>query len=602
LTNDVADAGEKPSLAQLEELISTDPERATEELRRLLRGDPLNAGGYRLLARALRRTQETSAQDGLVRTTVRAADQLLMRAGEALETDDLETAEIILRRRLIEQPDDPDALYLIARLAHLLDYDHEAEELLRLAFEIVPTFSAARVALARLLDKRHRSLEAVAELEPVLAAEPHNMIAKALVAATLTHGGDFEESIKVYEEMLETWPNEAGLWSTYGHTLKTIGRSREGEAAMRRATRMAPYRGEMWWNLANIKTATFSDDEIATMLGALDRDDLGPEDRWNMHFALGKVFEDAGDATRAFAHYDKANATRLPFIKHNSQRLTAEVDASMRVFTPEFFEQRLGWGAPNRDPIFVIGMPRAGSTLVEQILASHPQIEGTKELPEIAIIAKALGRGHGRYYRNVSEMEPERMKALGEEYLQWAGRQRKSDRPFFIDKAPNNWLHAPLIHLLLPNAKIIDARRHPLACGFSNYKQNYGEGGAPFSYNLRAIGHYYHEYVRMMAHIDSVLPGRVHRVIHERLVDDTEAEIRSMLDYLELPFDPACLRFYETERAVRTPSAEQVRRPISRAGVEQWSKFEPWLGPLKEALGPVLDAYPGVPEEFTRQS
>ena len=599
MTNDVADAGEKLSLAQLEELISTDPERATEELRRLLRGDPLNAGGYRLLARALRRRQEDSAQEGLIRTTVRAADQLLMRAGQALEADDLETAEIILRRRLVEQPDDVDALYLIARLAHLLDYDHEAEELLRLAFEILPNFSAARVALARLLDKRHRSIEAVAELEPVLETEP-NMIAQALKAAALGHGGEFDQSIEVYEQMLKTWPDEAGLWSTYGHQLKTVGRSEEGEAALRKATRMAPYRGEMWWNLANIKTAKFSDDEIATMLGALERNDLSDEDRWNMHFALGKVFEDAGDAPKAFAHYEKGNATRLPFMKHNPRQLTAEVDASARVFTREFFEQRSDWGAPNRDPIFVLGMPRAGSTLVEQILSSHPEVEGTKELPEIPIIAKALGRGRGIYYRNVAELGRERSVELGEEYLQWAARQRKTDRPYFVDKMPNNWLHVPLIQLLLPNAKIIDARRHPLACGFSNFKQNYGETGATFSYDLRQIGHYYREYVRMMAHLDAVLPGRVHRVIHEELVEDTEAEIRRMLDYLELPFDPACLRFYETERAVRTPSAEQVRRPINRAGVEQWGKFEQWLGPLKEELGPVLDAYPEAPEEYIR--
>ena len=598
MTDKALDASEGKSLADLKRLIPTDPQRATEELRALLRGDPLNAAGYRLLAEALQKARDWSG-DGGVRSTLRGADPLLSRASHALHADDLETAEIILRRRMLERPDDIDALYLIAKLAQLLDFDSESEALLRLAIEFDPNFSAARVALARMLDKRHRPLEACEELEPVLAQEPNNLIAKALKAAAVSRAGEYDKAIEIYEEMIQSWPDEPGLWSSYGYTLKTVGRTEEGEAAMRHATKLAPHMGEAWWNLSNLKMVHLEPGDVATMLGALERCDIDEVDRWHLHFALGKAFEDAGDPVKAFQHYEQGNEVRRRSTNYQPDLVTAEVNASERFFTAQFFSERNGWGVMDRDPIFVLGMPRAGSTLVEQILASHPQVEGTKELPEIPIIAKDLGRGRGEYYRNITEIGPDRVAKLGRQYLERAALHRKTNKPYFVDKMPNNWLHVALIHLLLPNAKIIDARRHPLACGFSNFKQNYADGQT-FSYDLQTIGHHYREYVRMMAHIDKVLPDRVHRLIHERLVEDTEGEVRKMLDYLELPFDPACLRFYETERAVRTPSSEQVRRPIYRQGVEQWREFEPWLSPLKDALGSVLDAYPEVPGDLRK--
>jgi hypothetical protein len=243
-------------------------------------------------------------------------------------------------------------------------------------------------------------------------------------------------------------------------------------------------------------------------------------------------------------------------------------------------------------------MPRAGSTLVEQILASHPMVEGTMELPDLPAIARRLGtfRGEGMVYPyGTAALDAAACLALGQEYLERTRIQRKTDKPYFIDKLPNNWLHVGLIHLILPYAKIIDARRHPLDCCFSNFKQHYARGQG-FSYALEDMGHYYSAYVDLMAHFDAVLPGRVHRLIHESLIDDPEGEVRGLLDHLGLPFDPACLRFHENERAVRTASSEQVRRPLNREGMDQWRPFEPWLGPLKEALGPVLDSYPAVPD------
>jgi tetratricopeptide (TPR) repeat protein len=498
-----------------------------------------------------------------------------------------------LRRRLLERPDNPIALHLMAQLAIALDFETEAEELFRLVIQLAPEFTPARLALANVLNKRSRALEAVEAIDSILVREPGNSVAKSVKANLLGRVGRFDDSLKLYEELLETI-QDPKLWSSYGHVLKTVGRSDEGYRAMRQAIAISPNNGEAWWTLSNLKTLRFDAGDVAAMTAALESGSASRDDRFHLHFALGKAYEDAGDFAEAFAHYDKGNAIRAQLRTYAAATISEEVSDAIRFFTRQFFEKREGQGSSARDPIFILGMPRAGSTLIEQILASHPLVEGTMELPDISMIAKKLGRPGPEYLPTIGGLDPESLRALGDEYLQQTQVQRLTDRPYFIDKMPNNWLHVPLIHLILPKAKIIDARRHPLACGFSNFKQLYVDGHA-FSYDLRMIGSFYSEYVRLMAHVDRVLPGRVHRVIHEQLVEDTEAEIRRMLDYLGLPFDPACLRFWETERAVRTPSSEQVRRPISREGIDAWRAFEPWLGPLKEALGPVLDAYPDAP-------
>ena len=312
-------------------------------------------------------------------------------------------------------------------------------------------------------------------------------------------------------------------------------------------------------------------------------------------FALGKALEDAGEWAGSFEHYQAGNALRRERLSYDADETTAHVARSKALFTPAFFAGRSGAGSPAPDPIFVIGLPRSGSTLVEQILSSHSKVEGTMELPDIASIARRLGgerrEGEEPAYPGVlADLTPEQLKALGEEYLERTRIQRKTGRPLFIDKMPNNFAHIGLIHLILPNAKIVDVRRHPLACCFSGFKQHFARGQG-FTYDLTDIGRYYADYAALMAHVDAVLPGRAHRVIYEQLVEDPETEIRRLLAYCGLEFEPACLSFHETARPVRTASSEQVRQPLYRDGLDQWRHYEPWLGPLKAALGRTLETW-----------
>jgi hypothetical protein len=350
----------------------------------------------------------------------------------------------------------------------------------------------------------------------------------------------------------------------------------------------------VWWSLANLKTVKFTDDEVAAMTAALESAGLSDDDRLHLHFALGKALEDGGAAEASFGHYVRGNAIRREQLPYEPEDTDEQVRRARSIYTSAFYTTREGWGCPAPDPIFILGMPRAGSTLIEQILASHSQVEGTMELPDIPALAARIGSGD----TPVDRLTADQVRELGEEYLERTRVQRKTDRPFFIDKLPNNWAHVGLIRLILPNARIIDARRHPLASCFSNFKQHFARGQS-FTYALRDVGLYYASYVGLMAHFDRVLPGHIHRIIYERLVDDAEAEIRALLAAMRLPFEEGCLRFWETDRAVRTASSEQVRRPINREGLEPWKPFDPWLGELKDALGEVLVAYPAVPAKLT---
>jgi hypothetical protein len=361
-----------------------------------------------------------------------------------------------------------------------------------------------------------------------------------------------------------------------------------------------PGLGEAYWSLANLKTFRFTPEQTQAMRTQLANGSLTPEDRFHFEFSLGKALEDAGEYAESFEHYLEGNRLRRAMIGYDAEENHAHVERSRRFFTRELFTERAGWGCAAPDPIFVVGLPRSGSTLIEQILASHSQVEGTMELPDVGMLARLVGArttrpGVAAYPRALQKFSAEELRELGEKYLQQTRVQRKTAAPFFIDKMPNNFAHLGLIHLMLPNAKIIDARRHPLGCCLSAFKQHFARGQT-FTYELEELGRYYRDYVELMAHIDDVLPGRVHRVFYENMVEDTEAEVRRLLRYCGLEFEPGVMKFHENQRAVRTASSEQVRRPIFREGMDQWRHYESHLGALKRALGEVLDRYPDTPQ------
>jgi tetratricopeptide (TPR) repeat protein len=512
----------------------------------------------------------------------------LIEAAVALNENRLDVAERLLKPHLKDDPFDVRAMRMLAELAARIGRMRDAEALLRRALELAPNFSAARANLALVLGRTGRPAEAMELLEPLFEVEPDAVSHLNLKAATLGRLGDFDEAIQIYEDVLAKTPRQPMVWVSYGHMLKTVGKLQEGIAAYRKAIELKPELGEAWWSLANLKIVRFSDDDIAAMQSALERPDLRDQDRIHLDFALGKAMHDGAKWDEAFGHYRSGNALRLKRHSFNEDQIKRLVDRVIEIFSADLMSANGGCEA--QDPIFILGMPRAGSTLIEQILASHSQVEGTSELPDMPAIA----RQKGGYPASASQMSADERREAGEEYLRRASVQRRTDRSFFIDKLPNNWMFVPFIHLVLPNAKIIDARRHPLGCCLSNFRQHFARG-QDFTYDLEDLGHYYSDYVRLMAHVDAIMPGRVHRVIYERMVEETEAEIRALLDYCGLEFEPACLTFYETERAVRTPSSEQVRQPIYRAATEEWQPYEHHLAPLKEALGPVLDLYPEVP-------
>jgi tetratricopeptide (TPR) repeat protein len=518
----------------------------------------------------------------------------LIEAAVAINEDRLHEAEPILRAHLKQDPLDVAAIRLMAQLAARIGRYKDSEALLRRALELAPNFIVARSNLAGVLYRQNRFEEAVATLNEVLAEESDNIAGRNLKAAALGRIGDYDEALALYDELTQRFPDHAKLWMSQGHLLKTVGRQDDSIAAYRRALDAEPTLGEVWWSLANLKTAKFDEADLAAMQAALAMPDLGDEDRFHLDFALGKAFDDRREAERAFSHYAAANRLRKQHQEYDPAIITDHVDRIIMRFTTEFLASRKGQGADAPDAIFILGMPRAGSTLVEQILSSHSAVEGTMELPDMPAIAMREGRGGGPagWVDVVADMAPETLAELGNEFIERTRIQRKSDKPLFIDKLPNNWIYTGLIHLILPNAKIIDARRHPLDCCFSNFRQHFAKGQA-FSYDLGDMGLYYADYVRAMAHFDAALPGRVHRVIHEALIDDPESEVRRMLAYLDLPFEDACLKFHENTRAVRTASSEQVRRPINRDGIEQWKPYEAWLGPLKDALGTLWRTYPG---------
>ena len=569
-------------------------EAAVGSLRRALRLRPDLDGGWRVLGDHLTAIGDTAGADAAYANHVRVStrDPRLLAPAAALADGRLPEAESLLRAHLRSHPSDVAAIRMFAELAARLGRLGDAENLLARCLELAPGFTAARHNYAVVLHRQGRSAEALQEVERLLATDPRNPGLRSLQAAALARLGEYHRSIAVYEGILADYPGQAKIWMSLGHAFKTAGRQSDCIAAYGRAIELSPSLGEAWWSLANLKTYRFAQGEVETMSAQLDREDLPVEDRLHFHFALGKALEDAGEHATAFEHYAAGNRLHRATLPYRAEETTALVERSRALFTPQFLEPRRDSGCPAGDPIFVVGLPRSGSTLIEQVLASHPAVEGTMELPDLLAIVRDLGGGRrrsepSRYPEVLAELEPSALRDLGERYLERTRIQRKTDRPFFIDKMPNNWAHVGLIQMILPNARIVDARRHPLSCCFSAFKQHFARGQG-FTYDLDDLARYYRDYVDLMAHFDAVLPGRVHRVHYERMVEDTEGEVRRLLVYCGLDYDERCLRFYENERAVRTASSEQVRSPIYRHGVDHWRNYEPWLEPLRQALGPAL--------------
>ena len=531
---------------------------------------------------------------------VSVSEPQLQKAVAALRNGRPDISEDILVEYLEAHPDDVNAIKMLAEAAIACDRNEDAGVLLERCLEIAPDFSAARYRYVSSLYLQNRLVEAIPHIDILLERDPKNPQFRTMKASLLGQMGENLDALALFEELVNEYPKHPASWVSYGHALKSAGQPEKGIDAYRKAIELLPQLGGGYWSLANLKTFRFTEQDIAAMKGQLERGDLRVEARVQFYFSLGKAYEDKKEFAEAFDNYQKGNALWRSTVEYNAESTSAFVRVSKELYTKDFFAKRKGWGHPAPDPIFVVGLPRAGSTLIEQILSSHPEIEGTMELPDITSLARHLNEdnfvseGPGYPYL-LEDLPREEFKRRGEDYIRNTRFHRKSGRPFFVDKMPNNYAHVGLIHMILPRARIIDARRHPMGSCFSNFKQHFARG-QHFTYALTDVGRYYYDYVELMAHFDDVLPGKVHRVIYEQLVEDPEREIRRMLEYLGLPFDERCLNFHETERAVRTASSEQVRQPLYKSGVDHWKNFEPWLGPLKQALGPVLEAYPNVPK------
>jgi tetratricopeptide (TPR) repeat protein len=509
---------------------------------------------------------------------------------------ELEQAESLVRHYLLRNGNQVEAMRLLARIGIARKVFDDAELLLAAVLELAPTYHLARQEYAGVLIEQHKYEAARTELERLLAREPGSRDLRILYAASCVGLGEHERAIVLYRELLQEaqTPADADVHLSIAHALKTLGRSAEAVESYHRAATCRPDFGDAYWSLANLKTYRFTERELAAIRAALAAPTTAEVDRYHLRFALGKALEDRGEFAEAFGHYLEGNRLKRAQSRYRAAIIETNTREQIESCTAELFAARVGWGATSPDPIFIVGLPRSGSTLLEQILASHSEVEGTQELPNIQQIVRELrGRdpesAQPHYPGSLTGLERARFAELGEQYLR-ATRVYRTGKRFFIDKMPNNFRHIGLIHLMLPNAKIIDARREPMACCFSNFKQLFANG-QEFTYDLEDIARYYRTYLELMRHWDRVLPGRILRVYHEDVVDDLEAGVRRLLEFCELPFEPQCIAFHKTQRSVRTASSEQVRQAIYRDGLDQWKHFEPWLEPLRHALGDALSDY-----------
>jgi tetratricopeptide (TPR) repeat protein len=538
---------------------------------------------------------ENAAMAGSHVATLRKLPQEIVVATGLFADGDLELAEPLIRGYLLKHGDHVEAMRLLARIGIAHKVFDDAELLLAAVLALAPHYRIARQEYAGVLVELHRYQEGRRELDRLLKDDPGNLALRLLYAAASVGLGEHERAIGLYRELLTGTAADAEVHLSIGHALKTLGQTPEAIDSYRRAAACRPDFGDAYWSLANLKTYRFTTEELAQIRAALGTAATRTVDRYHLCFALGKALEDEGEFAESFRHYELGNALKRPECRYRPELIENNTRQQLKVCTRELFASRRGWGEPSREPIFIVGLPRSGSTLLEQILASHSQVEGTQELPNVQqMVTRLRGRDpdpeNPRYPPILASMREEEFRALGEEYLS-ATRVYRTGKPFFIDKMPNNFRHLGLIHLMLPNARIIDARREPMACCFSNLKQLFAQG-QEFTYSVDDIARYYRTYLELMRHWDRVLPaGRILRVYHEEVVEDLEGNVRRMLEYCGLAFEPQCISFHETQRSVRTASSEQVRQAIYREGLEQWRHFEAWLGPLREALGDALTRY-----------
>ena len=502
-------------------------------------------------------------------------------------------AERLCRAYLQKNPKSIEGMRILAEVAVKTGVLEDAEFLLESAVTFDPDHRQARIDYIQTLSKRQRFQHAAGEARTLLQKYPENPQLQSLFAIQSMQLGDYETALDMLDKVLAAVPDDPATHVSRGHALKTGGNSEEAIASYRAALSARPSYCDAWYSLSNLKTYRFSDRELDDMQALDEAQYLGGQDRVYLQFAMGKAFEDRKDYERSFQHYARGNEIKRAQLQYRREGSTRECEEQIEACKAARFEHKTGCDAP--DPIFILGLPRAGSTLLEQILSSHSQVDGTLELPNIVSLSGRLRRlgqrkGNQPYPFNLADLSSDQLRSMGEEYINDT-RVHRQGAPFFIDKMPNNFRHIGLIKLILPNAKIIDARRAPMSCCFSGFKQLFAEGQM-FSYSQQDIAQYYRDYVRLMAHWDTVMPGQVLRVQHEDVVADLETEVHRMLDYCGLPFEEACLEFHKTERNVRTPSSEQVRQPIFSDALEQWKNYEPWLTPLKEALGPKLLADP----------
>jgi tetratricopeptide (TPR) repeat protein len=572
-------------------VFNRDAQQAIEAFEWAIRYNPALPASWQALERLYRivgRAQDaTNAGNHVAKLASLPAEVVAARGMVA--DGDYEDAERTIRAFLAQRSDDVEGLRILSMLARQFEYNTDAEVLLDKLLAKAPNYNSARYDLILTLVDLHKHQRAREESERLMAAEPRNPGVRVTHAGILMALGDVNGSIERYQALLQQMPRDSELHQSLGHAYKTNGESAKAIESYRRAVEVRPDFGEAYWSLANLKTYRFTDAELERMRHYEAQPYLQQADRYHLCFALGKALEDRGDYAESFTYYDRGNALKKEGSLYRAAAQERAVNKQMELCTPEFFAERRGWGCPDASPIFVLGLPRAGSTLLEQILASHSQVEGTMELANIPRLVGSLGSGDkfgDTHYPGVlPQLTAEQCREFGEAYIRDT-RVYRTGKPFFIDKMPNNFRNIALIQLILPNAKIIDARRDAMDCCFSNFKQLYANGH-PFAYNLDDIGRYYRSYVSLMDHWDQVLPGRVLCMRHEDVLADLEGSVKRILEYCGLPFEPGCVEFHRTERRVHTASAEQVRRPINRDGVDQWRPYEPWLGPLKDALGPL---------------